>query len=105
DAATPRFDPVAQSPLTFEPVADDEFTALLLGFRAGTTGGAAPAVFNAANEEAVALFLAGRLRFPQIVEAIESAMDELDSMPSATREDLLLADSKARAHVSERFGR
>lgn len=105
DAATPRFDPVAQSPLTFEPVADDEFPALLLGFRAGTTGGAAPAVFNAANEEAVALFLDGKLRFPQIVEAIESAMDELDSMRSATREDLLLADSKARAHVAERFGR
>ncbi|MEO6332000.1 MAG: 1-deoxy-D-xylulose-5-phosphate reductoisomerase, partial [Gemmatimonadaceae bacterium] len=41
DAATPRFDPVAQSPLTFEPVAEDEFPALRLGFRAGTSGGAA----------------------------------------------------------------
>ncbi len=104
DAATPRFDPVAQSPLTFEPVAEDEFPSLRLGFRAGTSGGAAPAVFNAANEEAVALFLEGKLRFPQIVEAIESAMDELDGMSSVTRDDLLLADSKARAHVVERFG-
>ncbi len=105
DAATPRFDPVAQSPLTFEPVADDEFPALRLGFRAGITGGAAPAVFNAANEEAVALFLAGKLRFPRIVEAIESAMDALAGMSSGTRDELLAADSKARAHVAERFGR
>lgn len=104
DAATPRFDPVAQSPLTFEPVADDEFPALRLGFRAGRSGGSAPAVFNAANEEAVGLFLAGKLRFPEIAEAIESAMDELAGMSSATRDDLVLADSKARAHVVERFG-
>lgn len=104
DSATPRFDPVFHSPLTFEPVADDEFPALRLGFRAGIKGGAAPAVFNAANEEAVALFLNGKLRFPQIVEATGSAMDELDGMSSATREDLLLADSKARAHVAARFG-
>ncbi|MEX1186877.1 MAG: 1-deoxy-D-xylulose-5-phosphate reductoisomerase [Gemmatimonadaceae bacterium] len=104
DAATPRFDPVAQSPLTFEPVADDEFPALRLGFRAGMTGGAAPAVFNAANEEAVALFLDGKLQFPRIVEAIESAMSELAGMGSATRDDLLAADAKARAHVARRFG-
>ena len=61
-------------------------------------------MFNAANEEAVGLFLAGKLRFPAIVEAIESAMDELAGMSSATRDDLLLADAKARAHVVQRFG-
>jgi 1-deoxy-D-xylulose-5-phosphate reductoisomerase len=105
DAATPRFDPVAHSPLTFEPVADDEFPALRLGFRAGKTGGAAPAVFNAANEEAVALFLAGRLRFPRIAEAIESAMEALAGMSSGSRDELLSADSSARAHVTEKFGR
>ena len=105
DAATPRFDPVAHSPLTFEPVADDEFPALRLGFRAGKTGGAAPAVFNAANEEAVALFLAGKLRFPRIAEAIESAMDALAGMGSGSRDELLSADSSARTHVSEKFGR
>ena len=105
DAATPRFDPVAHSPLTFEPVADDEFPALRLGFRAGKTGGAAPAVFNAANEEAVALFLAGKLRFPRIAEAIESAMDALAGMSSGSREELLGADSSARAHVTEKYGR
>lgn len=104
DAATPRFDPVAYSPLTFEPVADDEFPALRLGFRAAVCGGAAPAVFNAANEAAVALFLDGKLRLPQIVEAIESAIEELGGLSGATREDLLAADARARALVAARFG-
>ena len=105
DSATQKFDPVARSPITFEPVADDEFPALRLGFRAAGSGGSAPAVFNAANEQAVALFLEGRLRFPQIVEAIESAMDELAGMGSATRDELLLADARARAHVLEKYGK
>ncbi len=104
DTATPRFDPVAFSPLTFEPVAEDEFPALRLGFRAARAGGAAPAVFNAANEQAVALFLDGKLRFPRIVDAIESAIDELGGMSGITRDDLLAADSSARAHVAARFG-
>lgn len=105
DTDTPRFDPVACSPLTFEPVADDEFPAVRLGVRAATSGGAAPAVFNAANEAAVALFLDGKIRFPQIVEAIESAIEELGAMSSGTREDLLVADAAARAHVTSRFAR
>jgi len=105
DDAVARFDPIARSPLTFEPVAQDEFPALRLGYRAAIAGGAAPAVFNAANEAAVALFLEGKLRFPQIPQAIESALDELGGMSSNTRDDLLLADSRARAHVEARFGR
>ena len=105
DSATPKFDPVARSPLTFEPVADDEFPALRLGYRAASAGGSAPAVFNAANEQAVALFLDGKLRFPRMVEAIESAMDALAGMGSATRDELLLADASARTHVLEKFGK
>ncbi|MDQ3515397.1 MAG: 1-deoxy-D-xylulose-5-phosphate reductoisomerase, partial [Gemmatimonadota bacterium] len=105
DDAVARFDPIARSPLTFEPVAQDEFPALRLGYRAAKAGGAAPAVFNAANEAAVALFLEGKLRFPQIPQAIESALDELGGMSSTTRDDLLLADSRARVHVAAGFGR
>jgi 1-deoxy-D-xylulose-5-phosphate reductoisomerase len=105
DWGMPPFDPVACSPLSFEPVAEEEFPALQLGFRAGRAGGAAPAVFNAADEQAVSLFLEGRLRFPQIAEAIESALDALGGMPGATRDELLLADSKARAHVLDMVAR
>ena len=103
DPGVPAFDPVALSPLTFEPVRHEDFPALRLGVRAGCAGGAAPAVFNAANEEAVALFLDGRIRFGDIPRAIESALDAHASMPAGSREALLLADDAARRHVKERF--
>ena len=46
------------------------FPAFALGVAAGRRGGVAPAVFNAANEAAVALFLSGRIRFAEIGAAI-----------------------------------
>src|SRR5438105_11279121 len=68
DSGVQAFDPVALSPMTFEPVAHDKFPALKLGIAAGRRGGAAPAVFNAANEQAVSLFLEGRIHFAEISE-------------------------------------
>ncbi|MDE3172256.1 MAG: 1-deoxy-D-xylulose-5-phosphate reductoisomerase [Gemmatimonadota bacterium] len=104
DAGVPPFDPVRASPLTFEPARVDAFPALRLGVEAGRAGGAAPAVFNAANEQAVAIFLEGRLRFPDIPAAIASALEALGTMPGDTRDALEAADAAARRHVSERFG-
>jgi 1-deoxy-D-xylulose-5-phosphate reductoisomerase len=63
DTGVPPFDPVEQSPLSFEPVRRQDFPALDLGMQAGRAGGAAPAVFNAATEQAGALFLDGAIRF------------------------------------------
>jgi len=103
EPAIPSFDPVAASPLTFERVRLDDFPALRLGIEAGRTGGAAPAVFNAANERAVALFLDGALSFVDIARAISSALDMLGSLPGGTREELLSADAAARDHVSLMF--
>ena len=103
DPGVPAFDPVALSPLSFEPVRHDDFPALRLGIQAGCTGGAAPAIFNAANEEAVALFLAGRIRFGDIAIGIESALHSLGGAGSDSREALLAADASARRHVRERF--
>ena len=103
DTGVPPFDPVELSPLTFEPVRHDDFPALSLGVGAGRAGGAAPAVFNAANERAVALFLDGRITFGEIARAIESALDALGGAPSDTRDALLTADAAARHHVSELF--
>ena len=97
------FDPVACSPLTFEPVRYDEFPALRLGMEAGRAGGAAPAVFNAANEQAVALFLEGRVTFNQIASAIDSALASLGTAASNSREALLAVDSDARRHVRSLF--
>jgi len=103
DVGVPPFDPVRLSPMTFEPVDHQRFPALRLGIEAGRAGGSAPAVFNAANECAVAAFLAGKIRFTDIPRAISSALDTLGDMPAGTRENLLAADSAARKHVKEKF--
>jgi 1-deoxy-D-xylulose-5-phosphate reductoisomerase len=68
---------------------------------AGKRGGAAPAVYNAANEQAVALFLDGRMRFGGIPKAIESALATLGDLPGESRDELLDADSATRRHVME----
>lgn len=104
DEGVPAFDPISLSPMTFEPVDHEQFPALRLGIEAGVRGGAAPAVFNAANECAVAAFLAGKIRFPQIAGSIASALDELDGIPSGSREQLLAADAAARRHVKGVLG-
>ena len=103
DDGVPPFDPVKLSPLTYEAVDHDSFPALRLGIAAGIAGGAAPAVFNAANECAVAAFLAGKIGFHDIPRGISSALDRLSGMKSDTRDQLLEADRAARCHVSEMF--
>jgi 1-deoxy-D-xylulose-5-phosphate reductoisomerase len=99
DDGVPPFDPVKLSPMTFEHVDHERFPALALGISAGEAGGAAPAVFNAANECAVAAFLAGKIAFMDIPRAISSALEELSGLPSGTRDQLLAADDTARRHV------
>ena len=101
DAGVPSFDPVASSPLTYEPVRHDAFPALRLGIEAGKRAGAAPAVFNAANEQAVARFLNGELSFGGIALAIERALAEVGDMDGNTLEALVRADAAARDHVRE----
>jgi 1-deoxy-D-xylulose-5-phosphate reductoisomerase len=105
DDGVPRFDPVAHSPLTFEPVRLADFPALRLGLEAARSGGAAPAVFNAANEQAVALFLEGKMQFADIAASIDAALAQLGSMSGRDKVSLLAADSAARAHVSARAER
>ncbi|HEY7566760.1 MAG TPA: 1-deoxy-D-xylulose-5-phosphate reductoisomerase [Gemmatimonadaceae bacterium] len=104
EASAAPFDPVAVSPLTFEHVRLDDFPALRLGLEAARRGEAAPAVFNAANEAAVALFLDARIRFVDIAASIESALDALGDLPGTEKNALLVADRAARQHVNERFG-
>lgn len=102
DVGVPRFDPVSASPLTFEPVRLADFPALRLGLEAGRAGGAAPAVFNAANEQAVALFLEERMTFSQIGDSIAAALDALGGAPAHDKAALLAADAAARTLVLER---
>jgi 1-deoxy-D-xylulose-5-phosphate reductoisomerase len=99
----PPFDPVRESPLTFEPVRTDDFPALALGIQAGKAGGLAPAVFNAANEQAVALFLSRRIGFGDIPRAIHQALDRFENQHEVSREMIFAADAGARRIVRELF--
>jgi 1-deoxy-D-xylulose-5-phosphate reductoisomerase len=103
DDAMPRFDPVAWPALSFERVRAEDFPALALGLAAGRRGGVAPAVFNAANEQAVSLFLGNRIRFMDIARGIESALAHCADGPGNTRAAVLAADEAARQHVLEMF--
>jgi 1-deoxy-D-xylulose-5-phosphate reductoisomerase len=77
----------------FLPLDDDAFPSVALAREVGSAGGTAPAVFNAANEECVAGFLAGRLPFLGIVDTVARVVAEhLAGMAPATGSSLSLAD-------------
>jgi 1-deoxy-D-xylulose-5-phosphate reductoisomerase len=69
---------------------------LALARRAGEEGGTYPCAFNAANEVAVAAFLAGRLPFLGIADAVEDALAEMEGAPARDLDDLVDADAEAR---------
>ena len=96
DAGVRRFDPVAAGPLTFEPVRSDVFRALASGIAAGRIGGTAPAVFNAANEVAVAAFLEGGIPFGLISETIERTLEAHTPVPASSVDAVRAADRWAR---------
>ncbi len=101
DAGVRRFDPVAVGTLTFEPVREDVFRAFRAGVNAGKEGGTTPAAFNAANEEAVAAFLAGRIPFGRIAETIERVLDAHRCEPVRDLETVRAADRWARERANE----
>lgn len=101
DDGVPRFDPIRHPALNFEPVRHDAFPTLGLGIAAGKAGAAAPAVFNAANEAAVARVLSGTLDFARIPVAIEHALAKLAGAAGDDRTSLLAADAAARRLVQE----
>ncbi len=99
DSGVRRFDPVAASPLTFEPVRRDVFRAFHAGVEAGRAGGTAPAAFNAANEEAVAAFLDGRIPFGRITDIIESVLSSHVGTDPVDTDSVRDADRRAREHA------
>jgi len=97
DHAVARMDWTRSTTLQFEPVDTDTFPMLELARAAGRSGGTAPAVFNAANEEAVAAFLGGRLPFLGIAEVVAAVLER--HVPAAVPDlgTLLAAEEQARA--------
>jgi 1-deoxy-D-xylulose-5-phosphate reductoisomerase len=85
--------------LTFEPPDLERFPALAIARSAGEAGGTAPAVFNAANEVAVALFLEGRIGFPDIPALCARVLDAHEPRPADSLATLLEVDRWARAEA------
>ena len=83
--------------LEFEAPDLDAFPSLALAWRALEAGGTAPAVLNAANEEAVSAFLQGRIGFLSIPDTVAATLDALPMQPADSLDALLEADARARA--------
>lgn len=95
----PRLDLASIGQLTFEPPDEERFPCLALARRAIAMGGTAPAVLNAANEIAVARFLAGDIALLDISELIARTLDAHPPTPSPGLEQILEADRWARQEV------
>jgi 1-deoxy-D-xylulose-5-phosphate reductoisomerase len=101
--AAPSLDWSAAAAWTFEPLDDTAFPAVALAREAAAVGGTAPAVYNAANEECVAGFLAGSISFTRIVDTVARILSEHDAARAtvATVADVLAADEWARRRARE----
>jgi 1-deoxy-D-xylulose-5-phosphate reductoisomerase len=100
--AVPACDWTTAQSWTFEPLDDDAFPAVRLARQVGTAGGLAPAIYNAANEEAVAAFLDGDLAFTGIVDTISRVLDESAEEGTGNLgqlSDVLRAETFARARA------
>ncbi len=89
--------------LDFKPADETRFPCLRLAKQAMRTGGAAPAIFNAANEIAVAAFLGGRIPFLAISEIIAHTLGSLSSCDPTTLQEALAIDTEARRLASQFF--
>ncbi|WMJ68493.1 1-deoxy-D-xylulose-5-phosphate reductoisomerase [Stenotrophomonas sp. 24(2023)] len=96
EAGVGGLDLLAQGRLDFEAPDTDAFPCLALAWQAMDAGGTAPAVLNAANEEAVSAFLQGRVGFLAIPALVANALSTLPAEPADTLEVLLSADQRAR---------
>ena len=93
----PALDLAAIGQLTFEPTNETLFPATRLAREAIAAGGAAPAILNAANEVAVAAFLAGQIRFTRIAAMVEETLQRSNDAPRPVNLDEVLAvDQSAR---------
>jgi 1-deoxy-D-xylulose-5-phosphate reductoisomerase len=95
----PRLDWSRLSQLTFEPPDLDTFLCLRLAIEAGEKGGTCPAVACAADEVAVALFLARRIKFTDIALMVERALERHQAVAHPTLDDIMAADGWAREQV------
>jgi 1-deoxy-D-xylulose-5-phosphate reductoisomerase len=91
---------------TFEPVDDAAFPAVSLARHAGSVGGCLPAIYNAANEEAVSAFVSGHTGFTSIVHTVGRVLAEADEWRTdpASVDEIFAAEEWARARSRELAG-
>ncbi len=104
DVEVPRLDLASLGELSFEAPDPDTFACLRLALEAGRAGGTAPCVLNAADEVAVASFLAGQIEFTAIAAAIEAVLEEMPPAPVTHFDDLFATDAEARRRTEEQVG-
>jgi 1-deoxy-D-xylulose-5-phosphate reductoisomerase len=105
EAGVPALDLSRLGALTFEAPDFKRFRALALAYDVLAAGGTAPAIFNAANEVAVAAFLRGELAFVRITDVIEAGLAGVAISAAATVDDVLDADRRARAAAAAAVAR
>ena len=105
DAVAESLDFYQISSLTFEKPDFETFKCLKLAFEAGKKGGLMPAILNAANEVAVQLFLDNKIKFLDISEVIEEAMNtfEAESKESYDIDTIIELDKKIREYVLSKY--
>jgi 1-deoxy-D-xylulose-5-phosphate reductoisomerase len=96
-----QLDLVKVGSLTFREPDHDKYPCMQLAYAAGRAGGSMPAVLNAANEQAVALFLEEKVGYLDIARLIEYVCDrhQADNCPNPSLDDILAADQWARQEV------
>ena len=87
----------------FEPLDEDTFPAVKLAREVSRLRGTYPAVYNAANEEAAAAFLAGRIRFPQIVDVVGDVLDAASdfAVQAGSFGEVVDVEKQARVRANE----
>jgi 1-deoxy-D-xylulose-5-phosphate reductoisomerase len=103
DVDVPQLDLATVGSLTFEEPDPATFACLRLALEAGAAGGTAPCVLNAADEVAVAAFLAERIPFTGIPAVIERVLEEMPAQAVTHFEDLFAADAEARERSEEQI--
>ncbi len=104
DVDVPRLDLAALGELRFEQPDLATFACLRLALEAGRAGGTAPCVLNAADEVAVAAFLAGKIDFSSIATAIERVLVAMPAVQPTHFDDLFATDAEARRRTEEEVG-
>ena len=102
-AATKSMDWSEKQTLEFEPIDNERFPVIELARRCGELGGGLPAIFNAANEVAVAAFLAGQISFTSIIESVDLTVQKLGSAVNPIRDlaDVSAIENDARKVAGE----